>query len=470
MKKALTQIGSGFVILLLLNAQPAQAQNKQGFGIHFSMYDFYGPQTDKYFFADKAKYTYNESEGIYDTSLQKRLYWTPSVKFTYWNALNKHLDLSLGLSLASIDYPDANPDENYINRSFYNISDAKKSILLTEFDARINYNIIPKDDYILSPYVFAGINASYHSPYFGADIPLGLGLNVNLSKNDDIFFNLESAYKIAASEHDQNHLQHSLGFVYWFKPGYKAKKERTPELAEILPPADTDNDGVVDSLDSCPSIAGLQQFNGCPDSDNDGIADDKDECPLVAGKAEYNGCPDSDGDGINDKQDQCPYVAGIADRNGCPIPDKDNDGFNDDEDRCPDQYSKTNGGCPEIRREIINKVQKAAKAIFFETGKATIKKASYKQLDAIVAVLKEDPSLYADIEGHTDNVGNDDRNMELSQQRAEAVMNYFSGKGITSDRMTAKGFGETQPVATNATAAGRAQNRRTEIKLRNYKQ
>lgn len=469
MKKNIALLRYGLAILLLLSMSPAQAQNRQGLGIHLSMYDFYGPQADKYFFADRANYTYNETENIYDTSFKKRLYWTPSVKFTYWNALNKHLDLNLGLSLSWIDYPEDRPDQDYINRNYYNETDKAKSRFLTELDARIHYNIIPKEDYVVSPYVLAGITASYHDPYFGANIPLGLGVNINLGKSDDFYLNLESAYKVAASEHDQNHLQHSIGLVYWFEPGYRPKREKTPDLAELLPPADTDNDGVVDSVDACPSIAGLQQFNGCPDSDNDGIADDKDECPLVAGKMELNGCPDSDGDGINDKQDQCPYVAGTADRNGCPIPDKDNDGFNDDEDRCPDQYSKTNGGCPEIRREVINKVSKAAKAIFFETGKATIKKTSYKQLDAIVAVLKEDPSLYADIEGHTDNTGNDDRNMDLSQQRADAVMNYFTGKGISADRLTAKGYGETQPVATNSTTAGRAQNRRTEIELRNYK-
>jgi outer membrane protein OmpA-like peptidoglycan-associated protein len=234
------------------------------------------------------------------------------------------------------------------------------------------------------------------------------------------------------------------------------------------PIRDMDNDGVMDDDDQCPTIAGTAALNGCPDSDGDGIADNKDDCPLVAGKAEFNGCPDSDGDGIPDQKDKCPYVAGQSQYDGCPPPDKDNDGFTDDVDKCPDQYSKTNNGCPEIRQEIIRQVEKAAKAIFFETAKATIKKASYKQLDAVVRVLKADPSLYADIEGHTDNVGNDEYNMDLSQKRAEAVRDYFVSKGISADRLTAQGFGETQPIATNETATGRASNRRTVIKLRNY--
>src|SRR5690606_26537683 len=140
-----------------------------------------------------------------------------------------------------------------------------------------------------------------------------------------------------------------------------------------------------------------------------------------------------------------------------------------DTDKCPDVYSKTNMGCPEIRKEIITQVEKAAKAIFFETGKSTIKKSSFKSLDAVVAILKADQSLYADIEGHTDNVQPKTyTNMELSQERADAVRDYFVSKGIPAERLTAQGFGETQPVADNGSAAGKAQNRRTVIHLRNY--
>ena len=320
--------------------------------------------------------------------------------------------------------------------------------------------------------MFAGINASYHDIFFGADIPLGVGVNINMSKQKNLYLNLESAYKIAGTDHDVNHLQHSIGFVYWFKPGYRAPRTGTPTAAPDTfvaePIKDMDNDGVMDDDDQCPTVAGTAAMNGCPDSDGDGIADNKDDCPLVAGKAEFNGCPDSDGDGIPDQKDKCPYLAGQSQYDGCPPPDKDNDGFTDDVDKCPDQYSKTNNGCPEIKQEIVRQVEKAAKAIFFETAKATIKKASYKQLDAVVHILKADASLYADIEGHTDNVGNDDYNMDLSQKRAEAVRDYFVSKGISADRLTAQGFGKTQPVATNETATGRAANRRTVIKLRNY--
>jgi outer membrane protein OmpA-like peptidoglycan-associated protein len=453
----------------MVGSEDSNAQSNTGLGIHLGAYDFYGPQTKDYFTSDRRDYNYNTESNTYDTTVKKRFMWNPLVKFTYWRELNRHIGINFGLSLASLEYPEDKPDSGYINRNRFNSSGDRIERFLGEFDVRINYSILPRQEYIVSPYLFAGVNASYHNIYFGADIPLGAGVNIGLNKSRDLSLNIESAYKIAATEHNQNHLQHSIGFVYWFKPGYKVPKAEP--VADVPPPPqilDTDNDGINNDVDQCPTIAGTQQFNGCPDSDADGISDKDDACPLVAGIAQFNGCPDTDGDGINDKEDQCPYVAGIAARQGCPVPDKDNDGFNDDEDRCPEVYSKTNGGCPEIRQEIIRQVEKAAKAIFFETGKATIRKTSFKSLDAVIRILKSDATLFADIEGHTDDVGDDESNMTLSQNRAAAVRDYFVSKGVDSSRLTSQGFGETQPVADNSTAAGKAQNRRTVIKLRNF--
>lgn len=446
---------------------------QRGIGLHFGAYDFYGPQTHDYVRSDRFTYEYNEGRKLYDTAQHKKFYWKPMVKVTYWWQASRNFDINLGLSFANLEYPRSNDDTDYVRRNRYNTSGESSEKLLAELDARFNYNILPRDSWIISPYVFAGINASYHDIFFGADIPLGAGLNIALNKAHDLSLNIESAYKVSATEHDVNHLQHSVGFVYWFKPGYRAPKAdggMSPDTAVVTnQPADRDNDGIQDTEDQCPDIPGMAQFNGCPDSDGDGIGDKDDSCPLVAGLAQFNGCPDTDNDGIPDNKDKCPYVAGTAAREGCPTPDQDNDGFTDDVDRCPSVYSKTNQGCPEIRKEIITQVEKAAKAIFFETGKATIKKISFKSLDAVVSILKSDPTLYADIEGHTDNVvPKTYTNMELSQRRAEAVRDYFASKGIDASRMTAQGFGDTQPVADNATAAGKAQNRRTVIKLRNY--
>lgn len=133
----------------------------------------------------------------------------------------------------------------------------------------------------------------------------------------------------------------------------------------------------------------------------------------VPGLAKYQGCPipDTDKDGINDENDKCPTVAGVARYEGCPIPDGDGDGINDEEDKCPAVPGvASNGGCPEIKEEVKQKVEYAAKNIFFNTGSAQLLKKSFKPLDEVVTILNENPTLLLDIEGHTDNTGKPEKN------------------------------------------------------------
>jgi hypothetical protein len=100
---------------------------------------------------------------------------------------------------------------------------------------------------------------------------------------------------------------------------------------------------------------------------------------------------------------------------------------------------------------------------WFASGKSTLQKRSHKQLDQVANVIKTHPDMTVTIEGHTDSVGSDARNMKLSQARAEAVRAYLVKRGIDGSRLTAVGFGETRPVADNKTKAGRAANRRVEF-------
>jgi outer membrane protein OmpA-like peptidoglycan-associated protein len=207
-----------------------------------------------------------------------------------------------------------------------------------------------------------------------------------------------------------------------------------------------------------------------PDSDGDGIKDDVDKCPNVAGLAKYDGCPvpDSDGDGINDELDKCPNQAGLAKYDGCPVPDRDSDGINDDEDKCPDLAGTTaNNGCPDVPANVSKSLGVAAQGIYFGTGtsnaKLTLK--SNTSLDQVVRIMNENPGLHIRVEGHTDNMGNDDANMKLSEDRANAVKDYLVSKGISADRISAEGFGETQPIADNNTASGRTKNKRIELRM-----
>ncbi|MDH7463340.1 DUF5723 family protein [Chitinophagaceae bacterium 26-R-25] len=239
------------------------------------------------------------------------------------------------------------------------------------------------------------------------------------------------------------------------------------------PVGDKDNDGIPDDQDECPEVAGVALYHGCPvpDTDKDGIKDDVDKCPTVPGLAKYNGCPapDTDKDGIVDDEDKCPTIAGIAKYNGCPIPDTDGDGVNDEEDKCPSVAgAKENNGCPVIKKETIAKVEKAAKNIYFQSGKAVILAASNAQLNEVVKVLKADTTLNIAVNGHTDNTGKAEANLKVSQQRADAVKAYFVKKGVAASRITATGYGDTKPVAPNTTVAGRQKNRRVELTLRNY--
>lgn len=245
----------------------------------------------------------------------------------------------------------------------------------------------------------------------------------------------------------------------------------TPPPPPVPVVVDRDGDGVLDVDDKCPDIAGSVSLMGCPDRDGDGIADADDKCPDAAGTAKYQGCPipDTDGDGVNDEQDKCPTVSGLAKYEGCPIPDTDGDGINDELDKCPTRAGvASNQGCPEIAKEVIEKINFAAKNVFFSTGSYTLLAKSHKSLDGVVALLKTDETLMIDIDGHTDAQGSDESNQVLSDNRAGAVKNYLVSRGIDASRLKSSGYGESKPVADNTTSAGRAKNRRTEMVVRNY--
>jgi len=118
----------------------------------------------------------------------------------------------------------------------------------------------------------------------------------------------------------------------------------------------------------------------------------------------------------------------------------------------------------EVPKEVKTKLDLFSKRIQFETGKATILPESFASLDSVVNLMLAYPTINALVEGHTDNIGDPDDNLSLSQQRAEAVMKYLTDKKVDASRLTAQGFGETQPISTNKTDEGRALNRRCVVK------
>ena len=287
-----------------------------------------------------------------------------------------------------------------------------------------------------------------------------------------------------------------------------------PQLVVKLEETDKDGDGVPDNVDQCPSLPGPAENRGCPleapkdrdgdgifdtvdrcidqpedkdnfqdedgcpepDNDNDGILDGSDKCPNEAGPMQNLGCPilDKDGDGLNDSVDQCPNEPedkdGFKDEDGCPDLDNDNDGLPDDRDDCPnDPGPPENKGCPRTYSLVaVTKDRiEIKKQIKFATGSAKIVGAeSEKILDEVGMALNDNAQIKkVRIEGHTDSVGNDAANLKLSQNRANSVMSALIKRNVDPGRMEAVGFGETKPIASNSTAAGKAENRRTEFNI-----
>ncbi len=224
---------------------------------------------------------------------------------------------------------------------------------------------------------------------------------------------------------------------------------------------DRDKDGIPDKEDKCPDNPGPLESQGCPDRDGDGIPDFDDLCPDNPGPKESQGCPDRDKDGIPDKDDACPDDPGPKETKGCP--DRDGDGVLDKDDDCPDVPGpKENKGCPKI-------LEKASK-VEFKVNEDIILETWYTTLNELAALLKEYPDSYISLAGHTDSDGDDDKNLDLSIRRAAAVKRYLVERGIDEERISSTGYGESKPIASNATTAGKALNRRVEMKLSNKKQ
>ncbi len=213
------------------------------------------------------------------------------------------------------------------------------------------------------------------------------------------------------------------------------------------------------------------------DKDGDGIPDDIDQCPDVAedndGFEDEDGCPDydNDKDGIYDSQDECPDDPedrdGFQDMDGCPDPDNDKDGIPDLSDACPNnpetvnQY-KDEDGCPDDKpKEIRQKL--VLSGVNFKTASAELLEESYYVLERVFNSLEAYPHVRVEIAGHTDSQGSNEYNRALSYDRAKAVRNYLVMRGISPDRIVARGYGEDRPVASNETAEGRAKNRRVEV-------
>ncbi len=322
----------------------------------------------------------------------------------------------------------------------------------------------------VSPFVRLGVGRLEDKPSVGAKdenamLSLGLGVLATLGGNADAGTRLQLRGELGArrqlgssSKPDDDLTDYLAGIGLQYAWGAKAPPR---------PPADSDGDGVTDDLDKCPGTPAGTPVNadGCPrDSDGDGVSDANDKCPNTppGTRVDANGCElDSDGDGVVDSRDQCPNTppGTQVDARGCER-DSDGDGVVDRRDECPDTPRGTRvdfRGCPftdEIRLPRV----------VFDTDSADLRPESFAVLDGAAETLRRYSDIQVEVAGHTDSVGSDAYNQRLSQRRAETVLKYLQERGVTN-AIRARGYGERQPIASNATEEGRLTNRRVTLRI-----
>lgn len=493
-----------FLILIGFTLQ-SKAQVEQGVSVRFLIPDYQGLISGDY----GAAFSDQDNDDFIPSGIE----------LGYHHSLNDAITLAFPARIGMINFPNSSTDVTDVTKQmFWNVG-------VQGIYSLANGSILAKD-VGFSPYVLAGLGATYLSKQenrFTYDVPIGLGLNWRM--NDVVNLQAQSEFHLSAA----NHMMHSIGLLFnvgegTAEPEPKPVLEVKPAVEEPKPepkpkpeqPSDKDGDGIVDADDKCPDVAGLASFNGCPDTDGDGVQDSNDKCPKVVGIAKFDGCPDTDGDGVQDAEDECPEAAGDAKFSGCPdtdgdgvqdskddcptvtgklngCPDADGDGIQDNKDGCPTtkglaqfngcpdtdgdgiQDSKdkcptvagvaANDGCPQIKEEEKKILEFAKRGVKFRTGSNQLTAASYKILDDVAQILVNNPDYKLRISGFTDSQGRDATNLALSKKRAKACHDYIAKKGVSPTRMSHNGYGEANPVATNSTAAGRAENRRVEFEI-----
>jgi large repetitive protein len=407
-----------------------------------------------------------------------------------WNAIARNRDSGFGLNLEGhVAFPTGDPES---------LSGSGATVFSPQLTA----------DYVLDRFRFAALGGvrlrssdarfEYatvgHEITYGGSAEVAFGAQRQFAASAELIGDIETngavgpAEALLALRYSRDIVGLMLGGGAGLTDGIGAPDYRVLAGASfrLLRSPDADGDGVVDRGDRCPNDPedrdDFEDTDGCPEPDNDGdgVRDSADRCPALAedhdGFEDADGCPDSDNDrdGIADAKDRCVAQPedgdGFEDTDGCPEQDNDGDGIADVSDKCPLQPEAANGfedqdGCPdEAPRYIFRTNERIVfNNIEFKTGSAELLPVSQPVLDEVVASLKVQSSVRVRIEGHTDERGNDDANLMLSQRRALTVMNYLITAGIDSRRLEYAGFGETRPVDDNKTDAGRAKNRRVEF-------
>lgn len=349
--------------------------------------------------------------------------------------LNYHNDMIVGIGAAYSLTKDLDAELSWLrSNTRMNIGDDRKDADVDIYRLEGLYHLssmMPDSHFV--PFIAAGLGMmSFESKPSGSgrdnDLAADYGVGFKYFINPDVAFRADVRHILNVRGEGGNTYNQDLIYTAGLSLLLGGEKkavaaaaaapvveEKAVEPAPVVAPKDSDGDGVIDSIDKCPDTPA-------------GVKVDKDGCPL-----------DSDGDGVIDSLDKCPGTpkGTKVDANGCPLPEK---------------------------AVVTEQGTYSFGIIYFDTNKATIKPKSIPVLDNAVTYMKKNPGVKLEVQGHTDSVASDAYNMQLSKARADAVRKYMIGKGIEADRLTAKGFGESKPAASNATKEGRAKNRRIEFK------
>lgn len=310
--------------------------------------------------------------------------------------------------------------------------------------------------------------ASYEGTIFDVGVGTLLSLG-NAPLIGDVYARMEARYRFdshdrreAGAGGTEGFYEGVLGFGLHIplgpSPAELAAEKEAEEVALVEAISDSDNDGVADTDDQCPGTpsGAVVDSRGCErDSDGDGVKDSIDECPNTPAGREVNakGCPlDTDGDGVLNSADQCPNTPEGLEvlANGCAI---------SGDCRIPKPGEEVDeNGCAVVTTVIL-------RGVTFEFDKARLTANAKVILDQVADALLSVSQIDIELGGHTDSQGPQSYNQALSKRRAESVMKYLASRGVAESSMTAKGYGESKPIADNSTLDGRELNRRVELKI-----
>lgn len=344
-------------------------------------------------------------------------------------------------------------------------------VLLQAMPAKYNWRILP--------YLTAGLGIARLDKTANLSLPIGAGINFKIA--DGTYLNAESQYRKGFTA-QRDHFMHKFGLVLFIDDNYATDSNKAKEISAAAEKLRLDTEAkaraAVEAANRAKAEAEAKataeieaankaklaaeakakaEIEAINRAKAEGEAKAKAEAEAKAKAAKTPDVTssmgdalanvrnkDTDGDGVLDASDKCPTVKGTVANNGCPEEVRQ---------------------APVVTVETQKVLTEALEGVQFETGSAVLKPVSYAILDKVASVMKNNANYNLAISGHTDATGNEAANQKLSQKRAQACLSYLATKGIAAARMSATGYGSTQPIMDNKTPEGRAKNRRVEFRV-----